>query len=308
MATVATAVNGPEAALLTLATELREHVNALAGDIGERNLTCIHALHSAASYIHAAWTAQGHTVERQRYLVAGQPVENLVLEVAGTDRPHEIVVMGAHYDSAIGSPGADDNASGVAALLALSRDLATTAMSCTLRLVAFVNEEPPCFGTDRMGSLVYARRCKERSEHIGAMVCLESIGYFSKERGSQAYPFPLGLLHPDTGSFIAVVGNLASRALVKRLATCMRSEGLPRCEACALPAWVPGVALSDHASFWRMGYRAAMVTDTAPFRNPHYHRESDTPLTLDYLSLAHTVRGLSHAMKTLAGLPPSRSG
>jgi Zn-dependent M28 family amino/carboxypeptidase len=291
----------PEAAAPSsaLIDELARHVTSLAEDIGERNLSCIAALQSAASYIHEVWRSQGYAVERQPFEAGGARVENLAIEVEGTERAGDIVILGAHYDTARGSPGADDNASGVAALLTLSRGLAAASLLRTVRLVAFVNEEPPSFGTDLMGSRVYARRCKARSEHIVAMLALESIGYFSSERHSQTYPFPLGLFHPDAGNFIAVVGNLASRALVARVAAGLREASSLPCEARALPAWVPGVDLSDHGSFWQMGFRAAMITDTAPFRNPHYHQASDLPGTLDYPSLAQTVVGLSRALKRL---------
>ncbi len=214
--------------------------------------------------------------------------------------------MGAHYDTVLDSPGADDNASGVAALLAIARELASRPQppARTVRLVAFANEEPPHFQTPRMGSLVYARRARERGDRIVAMLSLESIGYYSDAPGSQRYPlFLLGWIYPSRGDFLAFVGDVGARALVRRaIASFRRHAALPS-EGAAVPGFVPGVLWSDHWSFREAGYPAIMVTGTAPFRNPHYHEPSDRPETLDYDRLARATAGLARVIDALAAGP-----
>jgi Zn-dependent M28 family amino/carboxypeptidase len=280
---------------------LRAHVEKLAADIGERNVFKPDALRRAAVYVEAQLGAQGDRVEAQPFDSQGVEVRNLAVERRGGDRAGEIVVVGAHYDSVIGSPGANDNGSGVAALLEIGRLLRGRPLPRTLRLVAFVNEEPPFFQTGEMGSLQYARRCKERGEEVTAMLSLETIGYYTDAHHSQTYPAGLGLIYPRTGNFIGVVGDIGSRALVHRVeASLKRHSGVP-CVAAALPAFLPGVGWSDQWAFWQQGYRAVMLTDTAPFRYPDYHTEGDSPDKLDYARMARVVEGLALAIAELAG-------
>jgi Zn-dependent M28 family amino/carboxypeptidase len=225
------------------------------------------------------------------------------VEVKGGARASEIVIVGAHYDSVLGAPGANDNGSGVAAVIELARLFAAEKPARTLRLVAFVNEEPPFYHSDAMGSRHYARRSKERGENILAMLSLETIGYYSNLPGSQRYPFPLGLFYPSTGNFIAFVSNLTSRALLhETLASFRRHAGIPS-EGVAAPAIIPGVDWSDHWSFWREGWAALMVTDTAPYRYPHYHSAQDTPEKVDYERLARVVTGLHGMLRELVQVP-----
>ncbi len=223
-------------------------------------------------------------------------MRNLEVERKGTRRPQEIVIVGAHYDSAPGSPGADDNGSGVAALLALAARFARAGPGRTIRFVAFVNEEPPFFHTDQMGSLVYARELKSRRERVVAMYSLESLGYFTDEPGSQHYPAPFSLLYPSTGSFVGFVGNVGSMGLVRRAVKDFREVAKVASEGAAIPGFVIGVGWSDQWSFWREGYPGLMVTDTAAFRNPNYHTSDDKPGTLDYDRLALAVIGLEHVI------------
>ncbi|OGK98427.1 MAG: aminopeptidase [Candidatus Rokubacteria bacterium RIFCSPHIGHO2_12_FULL_73_22] len=287
------AATGPEA--------LRAHVEALAGAIGERNVFRPAALAAAAEFIEGVWAAQGHRVSRQTYELRGVACANLEVEHRGAERPDELVLVGAHYDSVLGSPGADDNASGVAALLEISRRLAPAAPARTLRLVAFVNEEPPFFATRAMGSDVYARAARARGDDIRLMLALESLGCYSDAPGSQRYPPLLGWCYPDRGNFLAFVSNRRSRRLLRRTVA-LFGEGcdVPAVHA-AIPAVVPGVAWSDHLSFWRQGYPALMVTDTAPYRYPHYHSAGDTPDRLDYPALARVADGLARTVAALAG-------
>lgn len=276
----------------SLAVCLRERVTTLAGTIGERNVLRHGSLEDAARFIEESLARAGYAVERQGYEVRGVTCHNLEAEVPGTDRADEVVVVGAHYDSVLGCPGANDNASGVAALLALAEQFAGRRGARTLRLVAFVNEEPPFFQTARMGSRVYARACRRRGDNVVAMVSLETIGYYSDAKGSQHYPFPFGLLYPSTGDFIGFVGNVSSRALVRTVVGSFRRHARFPSEGGALPGMIPGVGWSDHWAFWKEGYPAVMVTDTAPFRYSHYHTARDTPDKLDYECMARVVASL----------------
>ena len=282
-----------------LRAELVADVQALAGEIGERNVLRYQQLNAAADFIEQSFARAGLKPRRDTYELQGRACQNIEVEIPGA-RP-ESVVIGAHYDSVIGCPGANDNASGVAALLALARRFAGKPGGQTLRFVAFVNEEPPYFQTEQMGSFVYASRCKARGDKITAMLSLETIGYFSDAPRSQRYPSPaLGLAYPTTGNFIGVVGNYGSRALVRRVISLFRDQGKLPCEGAALPAFIPGVAWSDHWSFWQCGYPAVMITDTAPFRYPHYHEGSDTPDKLEYDRFALVVSGLEKTISELA--------
>lgn len=290
---------------LLLQNRLERHVMVLAGIIGERNVWRYAALERAAGYIEETLRDLRYPVIAQAYTAEGETVRNLETEITGTRWPEEVVLIGAHYDSVQGSPGANDNASGVAALLEIARGLKGKRPARTVRFVAFVNEEPPFFNSQEMGSRVYARRARERSDNIVAMLSLETIGYYVDAKGSQHYPLPLFLLsYPDTGDFIAFIGNLSSRALVQQsLGSFRRHTAFPS-EGIAAPGWMEGIYWSDHWPFWQEGYRALMVTDTAPFRYPHYHTGSDTPDKIDYPRLARVVSGLTRVTLDLANKKP----
>jgi len=281
---------------------LRRDVVELAEKIGERNVAKVAELRRAADYVESQMAAAGR-VTRHTYPASGLPCDNLEVEIRGTSAPGEIVVVGAHYDSVLRCPGANDNASGVAGMLALARTLAAASPARTLRFVAFVNEEPPHFRTEEMGSRAYARRCRDRKENVVAMVSLETIGCYSDEPGSQKYPFPFGLFYPSEGNFIAFVGNVSSRALVRRCVGTFREKAPFPSEGGALPSFMPGVGWSDHESFWENGYPGVMVTDTAPFRFAHYHRKDDTPDKIDYDRCARVVVGVEQVIRDLAGIP-----
>lgn len=283
---------------------LRADVARLAGGLPERNLGLRHngQLAAAADFIEAELTAAGLPTERQGFAVGQAECHNLVAELRGRSRPDDVLVVGAHYDAPSGSPGANDNASGVAALLALARRTAKTQPAATLRFVAFVNEEPPYFQTPQMGSLVYARRCKQRGERIVGMLSLETIGYYSDAPGSQRYPPLMRLFYPSRGDFIAFVGNLRSRAFVRRCVGLFRRTTQFPSSGAALPGVIPEAGWSDHWSFWQQGYPALMVTDTAPFRYPWYHDADDTPDKLDYARTARVVMGLERVIRALGGV------
>ncbi|HET7874194.1 MAG TPA: M28 family peptidase [Methylomirabilota bacterium] len=279
---------------------LRVHVETLAGELGERNVFRPHALAAARDYVEREWRAQGYRVTPQTYEVHGVACANLEVARSGRGRPGEVLLLGAHYDSVFGSPGADDNASGVAALLEITRGLAEVLPDRTVKFVAFVNEEPPFSFTSRMGSEVYARAARARREDIRLMLSLETMGYFSEARGSQHYPPLFRLFYPAQGNFIAFVSNLRSRRALRRLVERFRTCSDFPAESLATPALIPGVSWSDHRAFWRQGYHAVMVTDTAFYRYPHYHSPRDTPEHLNYEALARVVQGLARTAAALA--------
>jgi hypothetical protein len=284
---------------------LQRHVAFLAGEIGERHFRKPMRLEAAADDIASAFRKIGYEVRSQEYRHDGQPFRNLEATLPGGKRAEEIVLVGAHYDSVIGSPGADDNATGVAALLELAEVLKTESPDRTIRFVAFTNEEGPISRVGEKGSRIYAREARRRGDQIVAMISIESIGYYASEPGSQHYPFPLTFFYPDRGDFIAFVGNLQDGKLVRRSIAAFRRNALFPSEGIAAPSWIPGVSWSDHDSFWREAYPAIMVTDTVPFRNPHYHRSTDKPETIDYFRLARVVHGLTDVVRSLAKGDPS---
>ncbi len=282
---------------------LRAHVTRLAGEIGRRGIFRPAALAAAADYVAEQWREQGYEVARQTYEVAGLDCSNLAIEIPGASRPDEILLVGAHYDTVETTPGADDNASAVAVLLELSRALAAAAPALTVRFVAFVNEEPPFFPFGKTGSSVCARAARQRGERIRLMISLEMLGYYRSEPGSQRYPPLFRWFYPRRGDFVAFVSNLRSRRELRGLVDAFRASSDFPAESAATFAWVPGVGWSDHLAFWRAGYRAVMVTDTAFYRNPHYHGPGDTPDKLDYRAMARVAGGLAGALRALAGAP-----
>jgi Zn-dependent M28 family amino/carboxypeptidase len=284
---------------LRLETELRAHVQMLAGTIGQRNVFHPAALEAAANYIRDEFARNGLQVTEQAFESEGSRVRNLFAEIRGRSRPEEILVIGAHYDSVSNCPGANDNASGVAAMLALARMARGREFARTVRFIAFVNEEPPHFQTAQMGSEVAARASRQRGEKIIGMLSLETIGYYSDAKGSQVYPPPFSLLYPDTGNFITFVANYRSRALLHEVLREFRRHARIPSEGAAAPESIPGIGWSDHWAYWQAGYPALMVTDTAPFRYPHYHRPGDTPEKLDYLRMAGVVTALMETIPEL---------
>jgi Zn-dependent M28 family amino/carboxypeptidase len=272
----------------------------LAGTIGERNVSRPRALQAAAGYIGQTWRDQGYEVVPLDYPVDGVRCANLEITRPGTARPRDILLIGAHYDSVSGSPGANDNASGIAALLEISAHCTRIAPAGTIRFVAFVNEEPPFFFGHEMGSHVYARAARKRGDNIRLMMSLEMLGCYRDEPGSQHYPPLFRHFFPSRGNFLAFVSNLRSRAALRRAVHAFRAHSDFPVEHLSTLALVPGVAWSDHLSFWRQGYRALMVTDTAFYRYSQYHSPEDTPDKLDYASFARVTTGLQRAIVNLA--------
>ncbi len=283
-----------------LRTRLERHVRALAADIGVRSGDEYTKVQRAAAYIEHELQALGFSVVSQEFSANGRTYRNLEATLGGTTSRQEVVVLGAHYDSAEEAPGADDNASGVAAVLELARLFAKAPQARTVRFVLFPNEEPPWFATSDMGSRHYAAEARARNDQIVAMLSIESIGYYDTDAGTQRYPFPLNYAYPDVGDFIGFVSNLKSRGLLHRAISAFRAHTRFPTQGAAAPAWVPGVWWSDHWSFWKEGYPAIMISDTAPYRNPFYHTPQDTPDRLDYDRTARVVDGLAHVVRAIA--------
>jgi Zn-dependent M28 family amino/carboxypeptidase len=278
-----------------MASHLRAHVEYLAGEIGERNSAHYAHLEQARSYIEQRLDQAGYNVRHDAYEVSGRTYRNVIAERVGSDR--RVVVVGAHYDTAPRTPGADDNASGVAVLLELARLLRDFINGPTLRWITFTLEEPPYYRTSLMGSRIHARKCREQAEQIVCMISLEMVGYFTDVAGSQWYPLPFfNWLYPNRGNFIALTGNFRSRHLVSSIASKMSEAGSIPVEHVGF--FVPGASLSDNWSFWKEGYPAIMITDTAFFRNPHYHRRSDLPQTLDYARMGAVVSALEKTIRS----------
>jgi hypothetical protein len=283
-----------------LRDELMRDVDMLASQIGERNVWTYARLTAAADFIESSLTKAGYKPRRQNFAAADKTCCNIEVEIKGSAQPDEIVVIGAHYDTVPGSPGANDNGSGVAAALALARRFASKKPARTLRFVFFANEEPPFFQTSEMGSLAYAKSCKEKDENIVAMLSLETIGYYTDQPNSQSYPFPFSLFYPSTGDFLGFVSDLASRDLLhKTIASFRRNCKFPS-EGGAIPQFVTGITWSDQWSFWQQSYPATMLTDTAPFRYPYYHSQDDTADKVDYESLARVVSGVGTIIEDLS--------
>lgn len=292
-----------------LESALRAHVEILCKT--ERNTgNCPEGLDQAAGYICGQFEQFGYGVTRQEFPADGMTCANLEAlpsGFVGFEQPH--IVVGAHYDSAPGTPGADDNASAVAILLELARLLAGKPCAKSPRFVAYTNEEPPHFCTPTMGSVVHARACRKRGDRITGMVCLESLGVFSNQPGSQELPAEFALLpdefkkmilpdgiDPTVGNFLAVIGNPTSAefmgSFVGRLPN---DEKLP-----VFATEILDIRLSDHLAYWDEGYPAIMLTDTALYRNTHYHLPSDTPEKLNYPTMALITERIAEAIEKLA--------
>ncbi len=285
---------------LEISSRLQQHVHFLAGETGPRTLWNPATLKAAADYIEKTFTLAGYQIEKQEYEVYNRSTCNIEAELPGQTSPGNIIVVGAHYDTVLESPGANDNASGVAALLELARLLRHEKLQRSIRFVAFTNEEPPFYFSEDMGSRHYAKRSREKNEQITAMLSLETVGYYAEQPGSQRYPFPFSLFYPDRADFIAFVGNTTSKKLVRQSIESFRRTAKLPSEGLAAPGFITGIGWSDHWSFWKAGYPAIMITDTAFFRYAPYHTQSDTPEKLDYARMALLVQGLTAVVSDLA--------
>ncbi len=288
--------------LASLAARLRNHVEVLALEIGDRHVSQGTArLDRTAEYIRHNFESYGCAVSELQYGDETQQFRNICVELPGQTRPAEIIVMGAHYDTVVGSPGADDNSSGIAALLVLADMLKGATLGRTIRLIAFPNEEHPLGTTDMSGSVVTAKKSRIQNENIVGMYSLEMLGYYSREPSSQHFPKGVPPIFPDAANFIAFVSNINSRNFLRKSLRQFRAQQLFPSEGLAVPEiLVPSIARSDNRSYWRSRFNAVMITDTAEFRNPHYHAESDLPDTLDYPSYARVVMALKGMLEAMA--------
>ncbi|RSZ58783.1 M28 family peptidase [Massilia atriviolacea] len=285
-----------------LPTRLATHVRAIA--TSEHNTGTPAELEKAALYLEATLAALGYKVQRDEYVFGGHKVRNLEVSIANVQagrQPERIYIVGAHYDSAPGTPGANDNGSGSAALLELARMLKAVvpAPGNELRFVLYVNEEPPYFNGPGMGSRRHARALKARGLNVEAALILETIGYYASAKNSQRYPPGISAFYPNQGNFIAVVGTLGSIGLVRKTVSAFREVSAFPIQGLAAPSFVKGVTWSDHRSYNLEGYDAVMITDTAPMRYPHYHTSADTPDKLDYASMAEVSKALATVIRQL---------
>ena len=276
----------------------------LSETIGERNLRKPAKLAEAADYIQETMESMQYEIERQSFKVVGferLPCHNLIAEVLGKDKPKEIVLIGARYDSVQGTPGANDNGSGTAALIEIADQLRGRQFSQTVRFVFFTNEEPPFFQRDgQMGSWVYAKACRQRGDTLKLVMSLETMGYFTDVPDSQKYPPLLAALYPSTGNFIGLVSDVRSRPMLLDVEKRLRKQCEVDVQIGSLPSELQGVGWSDHWSFWQEGYMGLMVTDTALFRYPHYHQPTDTVDKIEFVRFSQVVDGLAKMIEDLA--------
>jgi hypothetical protein len=295
------------AAELKYQDSLKNDVTTLAVKIGRRNFDSYQNLVAAKDFLTKELEVAGYKVREQKYKIEGKTFSNLEVEIPGSSLSDEILVIGGHYDSAFNTPGANDNATGAAAVLTLAREFVGTKPMRTLRFVEFTNEEPPYFWTKNMGSFVYAQAAKQRDEQIVGMFSLETLGYFTDKENTQKYPPPLSLLYPDRGNFIGFISDIGSRELLRNTIRSFRAQTQFPSEGAALPSEIQGVGWSDRWSFWQQGYQALMITDTAPFRYPHYHTWEDTIDKIDFEKLSRVTYGISKVIRDFVGLEGNTS-
>lgn len=299
--------SGPLPALTSteklVSAQLRKHVEALAVDIGIRHAAHGDSLRRSAKYCMSQFIQRDLSVEMEAFDFQGVSQQIVVAEITGKRRPKEVIVIGAHYDTVPGSPGADDNASGIAALLEIASLLKDVPMDRTVRFVAFPNEEYHGEDWRNMGSYHHAKRSHDRGDNLVGMISLEMLGYFSSEPGSQKYPFPFNLFYPERGDFIGFIGNSASRDWVRKVVRNFRELTAFPSEGAAAPERFKDIARSDHWSFWQFGCPALMITDTSNFRFPYLHGMDDTPDKIDFDAMARITVGMTKVIVRLAQTP-----
>jgi Zn-dependent M28 family amino/carboxypeptidase len=280
-------------------SRLQAHVHKLSVELGPRDESHIENLDRVAAYIKNEFSQATASVSEQAYRVQGKSYRNVIARFG--PETGERIVVGAHYDTAGPLPGADDNASGVAGLIELARLLGGQQPALQVELVAFSLEEPPYFRTTGMGSSVHAESLRQQNVRVRAMFSLEMIGCFSDEAKSQHFPVGvLGAFYPSNGNFIAVVGRLSDWSLARRTKATMRKAAPLPVYSINAPNFVPGIDFSDQLNYWHAGYGAVMITDTAFYRNRHYHTAQDTEEKLDYKRMAMVVEGVFAVVTELA--------
>jgi Zn-dependent M28 family amino/carboxypeptidase len=279
---------------------LREHVNALAVDIGPRTPINSNSLVRAANYIHSVFEEAGLSVREQDYAYCDQRVTNVLATAPTASGASAYYLVGAHYDTVPGTPGADDNASAVAVMLELAGRLRQERLKAPVLFAAFTLEEPPAYLTGYQGSRMFVRKCQTSGDRVLGAIILEMVGFTAPR---QHYPYLARWpSYPAEGNFVGIIANWRSwrfgRAVLRGF---RKNKNLP-VKSLFLPfngRILPETRLSDHASFWDAGLPALMVTDTAFFRNPNYHLPSDTIDTLDFTFMAELVKSLERALLQL---------
>ncbi len=263
-----------------------------------RNYLNIGSLNKTADYIYQIFKEFSEEAYFQEFSVGGNRYKNVICSI--NTQAEERIIIGAHYDVVGNTPGADDNASGVAGLLELLRLLHREKLRYRIDFAAYTLEEPPFFGTKRMGSFIHAESLYKEKTKIKVMICLEMIGYFSDKEGSQQFPLPfMNFFYPEKGNFIGVVGKLFQRGITKKIRDLMRKGSDIPVYSINAPTILPGVDFSDHRNFWHFGYNAVMITDTSFYRNPNYHRRTDTLATLDFERMYSVIKGIEYAVLNL---------
>lgn len=279
---------------------LKKDVKSLCEIEGYRNYVNLEGLNNSANYIFKAFSKEGIQAKFQSYFVEGNEYKNVITYYGDTNKKQ--LIIGAHYDVCHEQPGADDNASGIAGLLELDRllDSLKPTLDYGIQLVAYTLEEPPYFRTNKMGSYVHAKSLKSTGVDVLGMICLEMIGYYSEEKKSQDYPVKaLKILYPNKGNYIAVVSDFSSKRFLRKVKRKMKEVGEVPVESITAPAIVPGIDFSDHQNYWKFDYPAVMVTNTAFYRNKNYHKETDTPETLDYDKMKEVVKSIYWSVTNL---------
>ena len=281
--------------------ELVEIKKSMMSDIGylqnlgprnSENETNYKQLRQCEEWIKQRWESQGYTVKKQTFSYKGKEYSNFEIEIKGRTLPSEIIIISAQYDTLPDSPGANNNGSGIAILFQLTQLLRKHTPDRTLRLLNFVNEEDPFFGTEMMGSYQYAKRCRQRGEDIRVMLSLDALGIYKDEPGSQRLPFPFSMFYPNRGNFLAFIGNLYSRKYVIEATSGFKKGSSFRIRAGVAPEWAKGAAWSDHSSFWKFGYPGIMVTDTGGFRSPSHTTKEDTMEKLNFEAMSRILIGM----------------
>jgi len=261
------------------------------GPRNSENDTSYKQLRQCEEWIKQRWESQGYVVKKHTFSIGEKEYSNLEIEIKGRTLPSEIIIISAQYDTLPDSPGANNNGSGMAILFQLSRLLKKHTPSRTLRLLNFVNEEDPFFGTEMMGSFQYAKSCRERGEDILVMLSLDALGVYKEEPGSQKLPYPFSLFYPDRGNFLAFIGNLQSRKYMVEVSKGFKKGSSFPIEVGVAPEWAKGAAWSDHSSFWKFGYPGIMVTDTGGFRSSYHTTKEDTMEKLNFEAMSRIVIG-----------------
>ncbi len=262
-----------------------------------RNSRNIASLNKAADYIYDEFAKLDTQPSRQKYQADGQEYQNVLCSFGPEAGPR--IIVGAHYDVCGDQPGADDNASAVAGLLEMARLVSELKPDLKYRVdfVAYSLEEPPYFRTQYMGSAIHAESLVKNNIDVKLMICLEMIGYFSEEEGSQEYPISfLKLLYPKKGNFIAVIGKLGQGSAVRKIKRYMKKTAAIDVRSINAPKALPGIDFSDHQNYWKHGWDAVMINNTSFYRNKNYHEVTDDIHSLDFDKMTEVVRGAYWAL------------